>query len=132
MFMYAMFVTSRCTRPGRAREPGGSDDRLMTTYGILVGAHGATLSVERTTGISRMYRGPSRGSFSLVSAPVALSAFITLITFSFESAIPARDDAGSMEWPALRSRSALGALSDWPAKVHDQVKRLQRLPRSSC
>ena len=91
---------------------------MMTTYGVILvgGSLGATLSVERTTGISRMYAlTPIQPWVILVvrlTALVALSAFITLITFSFGLATGAQMTPGA--WVAsaavVVALSALGAL----------------------
>ena len=59
LFMYAMFgmtEAARTTQTGRGNVAAAMVV-MMTTYGVILvgGSLGATLSVERTTGISRMY-----------------------------------------------------------------------------
>jgi len=120
MFMYAMFGMTdiaRTTQTGRGNVAGAMIV-MMTTYGVILvgGSLGATLSVERTTGISRMYAlTPIQPWVILLvrlSALVALSAFITLITFSFGLATGAQMTPGA--WAAsaavVIALSALGAL----------------------
>ena len=120
MFMYAMFGmtdVARATQTGRGNLAAAMI-AMMTTYGVILvgGSLGATLSVERTTGISRMYAlTPIQPWVILLvrlSALVALSAFITLITFSFGLATGAEMTAGA--WAAsaavVIALSALGAL----------------------
>ena len=120
MFMYAMFGmtdVARATQTGRGNLAAAMI-AMMTTYGVILvgGSLGATLSVERTTGISRMYAlTPIQPWVILLvrlSALVALSAFITLITFSFGLATGAQMTPGA--WVAsaavVVALSALGAL----------------------
>ena len=120
MFMYAMFGMTdiaRTTQTG-CGNVAGAMIVMMTTYGVILvgGSLGATLSVERTTGISRMYGlTPIQPWVILVvrlTALVALSAFITLITFSFGLATGAQMTPGA--WVAsaavVIALSALGAL----------------------
>ena len=120
MFMYAMFGmtdVARATQTGRGNLAAAMI-AMMTTYGVILvgGSLGATLSVERTTGISRMYAlTPIQPWVILLvrlSALVALSAFITLITFSFGLATGAQMTVGA--WVAsaavVVALSALGAL----------------------
>lgn len=120
MFMYAMFGmtdVARATQTGRGNLAAAMI-AMMTTYGVILvgGSLGATLSVERTTGISRMYAlTPIQPWVILVvrlTALVALSAFITIITFSFGMATGAEMTAGA--WVAsaavVVALSALGAL----------------------
>lgn len=120
MFMYAMFGMTdiaRTTQTGRGNVAGAMIV-MMTTYGVILvgGSLGATLSVERTTGISRMYAlTPIQPWVILVvrlTALVALSAFITLITFSFGLATGSQMTLGA--WVAsaavVVALSALGAL----------------------
>ncbi|EDN80465.1 ABC transporter permease [Schaalia dentiphila] len=120
MFMYAMFGmtdVARTTQTGRGNLAAAMI-AMMTTYGVILvgGSLGATLSVERTTGISRMYAlTPIQPWVILLvrlTALVALSAFITLITFSFGLATGAQMTAGA--WAAsaavVVALSALGAL----------------------
>ena len=120
MFMYAMFGMTdiaRTTQTG-CGNVAGAMIVMMTTYGVILvgGSLGATLSVERTTGISRMYAlTPIQPWVILLvrlTALVALSAFITLITFSFGLATGAQMTPGA--WVAsaavVVALSALGAL----------------------
>ena len=120
MFMYAMFgmtAIARTTQTG-CGNVAGAMIVMMTAYGVILvgGSLGATLSVERTTGISRMYGlTPIQPWVILVvrlTALVALSAFITLITFSFGLATGAQMTPGA--WVAsaavVIALSALGAL----------------------
>ena len=90
LFMYAMFGmtdVARTTQTGRGNVAAAMVV-MMTTYGVILvgGSLGATLSVERTTGISRMYAlTPIQPWVILLvrlTALVALSAFIALICFS--------------------------------------------------
>ena len=120
LFMYAMFgmtEAARTTQTGRGNVAAAMI-AMMTTYGVILvgGSLGATLSVERTTGISRMYAlTPIQPWVILLvrlTALVALSAFITLITFSFGLATGAQMTPGA--WAAsaavVVALSALGAL----------------------
>ena len=90
LFMYAMFgmtEAARTTQTGRGNLAAAMVV-MMTTYGVILvgGSLGATLSVERTTGISRMYAltpiQPWVVLLVRLAALVALSAFIALICFS--------------------------------------------------
>ena len=120
MFMYAMFGMTdiaRTTQTGRGNVAGAMIV-MMTTYGVMLvgGSLGATLSVERTTGISRMYALTPIQPWAILvvrlTALVALSAFITLITFSFGLATGSQMTLGA--WVAsaavVVALSALGAL----------------------
>ena len=106
MFMYAMFGmtdVARATQTGRGNLAAAMI-AMLTTYGVILvgGSLGATRSVERTTGISRMYAlTPIQPWVILLvrlTALVALSAFITLITFSFGLATGAQMTPGA--WAA--------------------------------
>ena len=91
---------------------------MMTTYGVILvgGSLGATLSVERTTGISRMYAlTPIQPWVILLvrlTALVTLSAFITLITFSFGLATGSQMETSAwiISGGVVIALSALGAL----------------------
>ena len=120
MFMYAMFGMTdiaRTTQTG-CGNVAGAMIVMMTTYGVILvgGSLGATLSVERTTGISRMYAlTPIQPWVILLvrlTALVALSAFIALICFSVGLATGSKMTAGA--WAAsaavVVALSALGAL----------------------
>ena len=120
MFMYAMFGMTdiaRTTQTG-CGNVAGAMIVMMTTYGVILvgGSLGATLSVERTTGISRMYAlTPIQPWVILLvrlTALVALSAFIALICFSVGLATGSQMTAGA--WAAsaavVIALSALGAL----------------------
>lgn len=120
MFMYAMFGMTdiaRTTQTG-CGNVAGAMIVMMTTYGVILvgGSLGATLSVERTTGISRMYGlTPIQPWVILLvrlTALVALSAFIALICFSVGLATGSQMTAGA--WAAsaavVIALSALGAL----------------------
>ena len=120
MFMYAMFGMTdiaRTTQTGRGNVAGAMIV-MMTTYGVILvgGSLGATLSVERTTGISRMYAlTPIQPWVILLvrlSALVALSAFITAIAFTFGIATGSRMGAAAWAESAavVIALSALGAL----------------------
>ena len=120
LFMYAMFGmtdVARTTQTGRGNVAAAMVV-MMTTYGVILvgGSLGATLSVERTTGISRMYAlTPIQPWVILLvrlTALVALSAFIALICFSVGLATGSQMTAGA--WAAsaavVVALSALGAL----------------------
>ena len=120
LFMYAMFgmtEAARTTQTGRGNVAAAMVV-MMTTYGVILvgGSLGATLSVERTTGISRMYAlTPIQPWVILLvrlTALVALSAFIALICFSVGLATGSQMTAGA--WAAsaavVIALSALGAL----------------------
>lgn len=91
LFMYAMFGmtdTARNTLTARGNVAAAMIV-MMTTYGVLLvgGSLGATVSVERTTGISRMYAltpiQPWVILLARLGALMVLSAFITAIAFGF-------------------------------------------------
>ena len=120
MFMYAMFGmtdVARATQTGRGNLAAAMIV-MMTTYGVILvgGSLGATLSVERTTGISRMYAlTPIQPWVILVvrlTALVALSAFITLITFSFGLATGSQMETSAwiISGGVVIALSTLGAL----------------------
>ena len=141
MFMYAMFGMTdiaRTTQTG-CGNVAGAMIVMMTTYGVILvgGSLGATLSVERTTGISRMYAlTPIQPWVILLvrlSALVALSAFITLITFSFGLATGAQMTPARGR-PALRSSSPSRPWvrsSAWPAGTRSRARTPTVRPRSS-
>ena len=120
LFMYAMFgmtEAARTTQTGRGNVAAAMVV-MMTTYGVILvgGSLGATLSVERTTGISRMYAlTPIQPWVILLvrlTALVALSAFIALICFSVGLATGSQMTAGAWAGGAAGgiALSALGAL----------------------
>ena len=120
LFMYAMFGmtdVARTTQTGRGNVAAAMIV-MMTTYGVVLvgGSLGATLSVERTTGISRMYAltpiQPWVILLARLGALMVLSAFITAIAFTFGIATGSRMGAAAWAESAavVIALSALGAL----------------------
>lgn len=120
LFMYAMFgMTDAARNTLTARgNVAAAMIVMMTTYGVLLvgGSLGATVSVERTTGISRMYAltpiQPWVILLARLGALMVLSAFITAIAFGFGIATGARMGAAAWAESAavVIGLSALGAL----------------------
>ena len=120
LLMYAMFGmtdVARTTQTGRGNVAAAMIV-LMTTYGVILvgGSLGATLSVERATGISRMYAltpiQPWVILLMRMAALVALSVVITLITFTFGLATGSEMEtrAWFISGAVVIALSALGAL----------------------
>ena len=120
LFMYAMFGmtdVARTTQTGRGNVAAAMIV-MMTTYGVVLvgGSLGATVSVERTTGISRMYAltpiQPWVILLARLGALMVLSAFITAIAFTFGIATGSRMGAAAWAESAavVIALSALGAL----------------------
>ena len=120
LFMYAMLGMTdiaRTTQTGRGNVAAAMIV-MMTTYGVVLvgGSLGATVSVERTTGISRMYAltpiQPWVILLARLGALMVLSAFITAIAFTFGIATGSRMGAATWAESAavVIALSALGAL----------------------
>ena len=120
LFMYAIFGMTdiaRTTQTGRGNLAAAMIV-MMTTYGVVLvgGSLGATVSVERTTGISRLYAlTPIQPWVILLvrlGALMVLSVFITAIAFTFGIATGSRMGAAAWAESAavVIALSALGAL----------------------
>lgn len=120
LFLYAMFgmtEVARTTLTGRGNLAAAMIV-MMTAYGaVLVGGSlGATVSVERTTGVSRMYAlTPIQPWVILVvrlGALITLSTIITAIAFTFGIVTGSRMGAGAWAQSAavVVALSGLGTL----------------------
>ena len=142
LFMYAMFgmtEAARTTQTGRGNLAAAMVV-MMTTYGVILvgGSLGATLSVERTTGISRMYAlTPIQPWVILLvrlTALVALSAFIALICFSVGLATGSQMETSAwiISGLVVVALSALGALIGLACGYTIKGENASAPPLSSC